>query len=96
MHVVMRMKLPYCNCNLTSIKLDLLFLESFTLQEMFVKLSSSYKRHDKEQSNIVLEDIVHAYEKWRPYIQKNVSFELSAFDGLCFDENVLTNGFDCV
>ena len=96
MHVVFLMELSNRNCNLSCVKLDLFFLKSFALQEMLIKFSSSDKWHDKEKSQIVLEYIVHTHKKRGSNVEQNVPLQLGTFYGLGFNQNVFSNGLDCV
>lgn len=96
MQDVFRVQIPDSHHNLGSVKLDRSFGKPLAFQEMLVELSSSYERHHKVKSELVLEHIVHTAQEWVLSLQKNVSLQLRAFNLISFDENIFSDRLDCI
>jgi len=57
------MKVSNSHCDLGGVELDYIFREPLLALEDFVELTTSDERHDKVQSELRLEEIVHANQE---------------------------------
>ena len=62
------MKMTKSNSYLGNHKLSLLFSESSIFDQVAEELTSFHEVHDKENSKLILEHIVHTNNKWMIYI----------------------------
>jgi len=78
------------------VKLGLSFSESFDLEEILVHVSSSDEFKEEVDSEIILEDIIHAKEEGMVGLEENVSFIIGVLDLALLDENILSDSLHSI
>ena len=87
-------EITYRHGYLSSVKLDNLLSESLLFLKHLIKFSSFDKRHDKVETKLGLEQVVHAYEEWVIAGKQDILLEFSIVDLVIFQEDILSNGLD--
>lgn len=91
MHNASLVQVAYANDDLSGVEPDDLLGEPLLLQEDFVQLSTSNERHDKVESKVVLEEVVHSYEERMVALEHDVLFEDCAVNLILLNQNVLSD-----
>lgn len=87
-------EITYRHGYLSSVKLDNLLSESLLFLKHLIKFSSFDKRHDKVETKLGLEQVVHAYEEWVIAGKQDILLEFSIVDLVIFQEDILSNGLN--
>lgn len=90
------MKISQSHCNLSSIELYLMLLESTLSFEESVELSTSDKRHDKEEPKITHKEVLHANQELVLAFEHDVFFQLCVFNLVVLYQNIFPDNFDSV
>ena len=94
MHDSFLVQLTNGDDNLSSIELDLGLRESLVLLKDLVQLSSIDEWHDKVQSRLRLEKIIHTAQEWMVSLKQNVLLEGHACHLVILDQHILSDGLD--
>jgi hypothetical protein len=84
------MKMPYSNCNLSSIKLSSFLWETGSVSQMHEKFTTSDEAHDEKDFGFGLENIVHSDEERMICLHENFFLKLCALYLVIIKDNILS------
>jgi hypothetical protein len=85
------MKISDSHNDLSCIELDNIFWESLLALEDLVELSSSDEGHNKVETELRLEQIIHAHKEGVIATEQNIFLELSIIDLVILEENIFSD-----
>jgi hypothetical protein len=87
-------EITYRHGYLSSVKLDNLLSKSLLFLKHLIKFTSFDERHDKVETELGLEQVVHTYEEWVIAGKQDILLEFSIVDLVIFQEDILSNRLD--
>ena len=90
------MKMPQRYSNLSYHKSRLFLLEPSYLDQMAEKLATFDKIHQKENSELILENVIHAYNERMVNFIQDFLFKLQTLHRVIFKDDIFSYTFHCV
>ncbi len=94
MHDAFRMQVADCHANLQGVEFDDRFWQTLVRFENFVELTSFDEGHDKVESFLRLEQVLHTDKEWMVAAEKNVFLQTSVLDLFEIEEDILADSLD--
>jgi hypothetical protein len=84
-------KVADCHYDLGCVKFDNVFREPLLALEDLVEFTTSHERHDKVESELRLEQIVHADKEWVIAAEQDIFLKLSIVNLVILEKNILSD-----
>jgi len=63
---------------------------------MSKQLTTFNKVHEEENSELILENVIHRYDKWMFNIVKNFFLQFKGSKWIILNNNIFSNAFHCI
>lgn len=94
MHDAFCVQVADCHANLQGVEFDDGFWQTLVRFENFVELTSFDEGHDKVESFLRLEQVLHTNKEWMVTAEKDIFLQTRVLNLLEIQENILADGLD--